>query len=49
MTTEDTRSIPNLQLNFLAIHIDRPDLEIYAYCRDKRGCKLVFAKSKKKT
>src|SRR5579859_841617 len=41
-----TSSIPNLKLNFLAIHINRPYFKINAYGRDKTRRKLVLAESK---
>jgi hypothetical protein len=40
-----TRSIPNLQLNLLAVHIYGPDLEVYAYGSDEGRRKLVFTEA----
>ena len=47
--SRNTRSIPNLQFDLLAIHINSPDLEIYPYCSNKRRRELVFAKPEKET
>jgi len=44
-----TCCVPNLKLNLFPVHFDGPDLEVDAYCRDKRWGKLIFAEPKKKT